>query len=144
MSFIAERDENFETWNYILGDIYIKPEKFDGIYNNGEYGLSIAVNRYYYLFDTPWIRFLANNCFVIADITIEVEAESPIGVEKVEFYIDNQLVNTSYTPYQGKYSWNWDERAMFYHEIKVIAYDIHDKMVESEVGVTIFNYGIIP
>jgi parallel beta-helix repeat protein len=99
---------------------------------------------YFYLFDAPWMRFLANNCFIIADITIEVETESVLGIEKVEFYIDNQLVNTSYTPIYGKYSWNWDERAMFYHEIKVIAYDIHEKMGESEIGVTIFNLGVIP
>jgi hypothetical protein len=65
-------------------------------------------------------------------------------VEKVEFYIDNQLVNTSYTPYQGKYSWNWDERVMFYHEIKAIAYDNYGETSEAEIGVVIFNLGIIP
>lgn len=37
MSFIASYENDFETWDYILGDIYN--------------GMSIAVARYYYLFD---------------------------------------------------------------------------------------------
>jgi hypothetical protein len=99
---------------------------------------------YLYVFDTQWIRFLSNSCFIISDITIEAEAESPVGIEKVEFYIDNQKVNTSYSPYQGVYSWNWDERTILFHEIKVIAYDIYGETGEAEIGVTIFNWGIIP
>ena len=99
---------------------------------------------HFYLFDAKWMRFLSNNCFIFSDITIEVEAGSPVGIEKVEFYIDNQKVNTSYSPFHGVYSWEWDERVMFYHEIKVIAYDIHGKTGEAQIGVTIFNLGIIP
>ena len=99
---------------------------------------------YYYLFDVQYMRFLTNNCFVISDITIQVDAQSPAGIQKVEFYIDGQLINTSYKPFQGKYSWNWDERVMFYHEIKIIAYDNYGQTGESEVGVVIFNLGIIP
>jgi parallel beta-helix repeat protein len=99
---------------------------------------------YFYLFDSQWMRFLSNNCFIISDITIEVEASSPVGIDKVEFYIDNQRVNTSRTPFYGLYSWEWDEKVMFYHEIKVIAYDMHGKTSEAEVGVTMFNFGILP
>ncbi len=99
---------------------------------------------HFYLFDAKWMRFLANNCFIISDITIEVEVESPIGVEKVEFYIDNQKLNTSHSPQGGVYSWEWNERVLFYHEIKVVAYDIHGKTGEAELGVTIINFGIIP
>ena len=98
----------------------------------------------FYLFDYKWMRFLSNNCFIISDITIEAKVISPIEIEKVEFYIDNQKLNTSYSTYAGVYSWEWNERVLFYHDIKVIAYDIHDKTGESEIGVTIFNYGIIP
>jgi len=102
------------------------------------------VMGYFYLFDAEWMRFLANNCFIISDITIEADVDSPIGIEKVEFYIDNQKVNTSYVPYTGVYSWEWNERVLFYHNIKAIAYDIHGKTGSDEVGVTIFNFGIIP
>jgi parallel beta-helix repeat protein len=99
---------------------------------------------YFYLFDGKWFRFLSNNCFIISDITIEVEVESPVDIEKVEFYIDNQKVNTSYSLYQGVYSWNWDERVMFSHEIKVKAYDIYGKTGNADIDVIIFNWGIIP
>ncbi len=99
---------------------------------------------YFYVLDTQLIRFLSNSCFIISDITIEAEAESPVGIQKVEFYIDNQKVNTSFSPYQGVYFWNWDERTIFSHEIKVIAYDIYGKTGEAEIDVTIFNWGIIP
>ncbi|MCJ7571096.1 MAG: Ig-like domain-containing protein, partial [Candidatus Thermoplasmatota archaeon] len=99
---------------------------------------------YYYFFDTVRSRFLLENCFIISDITIQVEVQSPAGIEKVEFYVDDQKVNTSYSPVQGLYSWNWDERVLFYHVIKVIAYDTYGKTSEAEVGVTIFNFGFIP
>jgi len=49
MSFIAEELTDFEIWDYVLGDVYMKPESYEGIYHKGGYGLSIACNRYYYL-----------------------------------------------------------------------------------------------
>jgi parallel beta-helix repeat protein len=99
---------------------------------------------WFYMFDIQRSRFLLENCFIVADITVEAEAQSPSGIEKVEFYIDDEKLNTSYTPSQGVYSWHWDERVLFFHEIKVIAYDIYGKTGEAEIGVTIFNLGIIP
>ena len=102
------------------------------------------VMGYVYFFDEQYMRFLANNCFVIGHVTINVEVDSPVDVEKVEFYIDNQKVSTSYSPTSGTYSWTWDEKVMFYHEAKVIAYDIHGKTGQDEAGMTIFNFGIIP
>lgn len=49
MPFVAEENKNWELWDYILGNEYIKSELYDGIYHNGAYGLSIATSRYYYL-----------------------------------------------------------------------------------------------
>lgn len=40
MAFIAEYEQNFETWDYILGDYYKE--------------MSIAVDRYYYLWDMDY------------------------------------------------------------------------------------------
>jgi len=99
---------------------------------------------HFYLFNSKWMRFLSNNCFIISDITVEIAVDTPVGIEKVEFYIDNQEVNVTYENVHGIYSWEWDEKVMFYHEIKVIAYDLHGKTGEAEIGVTIFNFGIIP
>jgi hypothetical protein len=51
MKYIAFRDEDYSLWDYICGDIYSKQKKFEGIYKNGEYGKSIVVNRYSYLYE---------------------------------------------------------------------------------------------
>ena len=44
----------------------------------------------------------------------------------------------------GVAAWEWDETALFYHEIMVKAYDIHGSTGTDEIGVTIFNFNIIP
>ncbi len=49
MSFIADVDKDWELYDYIIGDYYTEPDMFEGIYSKGEYGLSISMNRYYYL-----------------------------------------------------------------------------------------------
>jgi outer membrane protein assembly factor BamB len=62
-----------------------------------------------------------NKPFIIGKITIEVEAsQEPYGIDRVEFYIDNELQSTvTEEPYQ----WMWSTRIFFSHKIKVIAYD---------------------
>lgn len=47
MGFVAEEESTL--FNYIIGDVYTKQDNFNGIYDNGKYGLSISCNRYYYL-----------------------------------------------------------------------------------------------
>ena len=42
------------------------------------------------------------------------------------------------------FSWEWDETVLFYHDIKVMVYDVHGAYGEDIIGVTIFNFGIIP
>ena len=100
---------------------------------------------FWYFFDNPTFRFLPDNCFAIGHITIDVQVTSPINVEKVEFYIDGQLQTTVEEPDgAGLYSWTWDERALFLHNAKVIAYDQNDNFGEAEIDITIFNFNIIP
>ena len=99
---------------------------------------------YFYFFNNQKARFLSNNCFAIGNLIIQVEVVTLLDVEKVEFYIDGQLVNTSYVPNGNVYSWEWDEVVLFYHEISVKAYDIHGSIGGDEIGVTIFNFNFIP
>ena len=49
MSFIATLENDFILADYILGDVYKKQDNFNGIYEGGKYGISIATNRYFYL-----------------------------------------------------------------------------------------------
>jgi len=99
---------------------------------------------YFYFFNMQKMRFLSNNCFVIGHIVVEAEIGTLLNVEKVEFYIDDQLADTEYSGIDGVYSWKWDEPVLFYHDIKVIAYDIHGSTGYDTIGVAIFNFNVIP
>ena len=99
---------------------------------------------YLYFFNDEYIRFLSNNCFAFGHLEIKAEVDTLLDIEKVEFYIDDQLTHTSNTPDGDVYTWLWDEAVLFYHEIKVVAYDVHGNTGEDSIGVTIFNFDIIP
>lgn len=49
MGFSASYDTEYKLWDFIMGNEYINYEVYDGIYNNGGYGLSIDTNRFFYL-----------------------------------------------------------------------------------------------
>lgn len=97
-----------------------------------------------YFFDVPKARLFRNNIFIIGQITIEVKVNSTVPVKEVRFYIDGDLTNVTNQSKHGIYSWEWDEAALFYHEITVIAFDTAGRSGSATVGVTIFNFNIIP
>ena len=99
---------------------------------------------YLYFFDVPRARLFRNNLFIIGSITIKAKVDIPQYVEKVEFYIDDDLMNTSYDDKNGIYSWEWDESVLFYHEMMVKAYDVHGNIDVKSIEATIFNFNIIP
>lgn len=62
--------------------------------------------------------------------TIEVKPTSPNEIEKVEFYIDNTLIDTDYTAdSNGVYSTIWDT-TIYHSNIRVVAYDPFDRSTE--------------
>ncbi len=102
------------------------------------------VMGYVYFFGTQYMRFLTENCFVIGDITIDAEVETDLNVDKVEFYVNDRLEATVTDPIDGMFSWFWDEKVLFYHVVKVVAYDEHGNTGEAEIGLTMFNFQLIP
>jgi len=102
------------------------------------------VDGFIYFQGIRYMRFLPANCFVIGGIDIDVSVESDLDIEKVEFYVDNQKQKTVEDPENDLYSWEWDEKVLFFHEVKVIAYDEHGNTGEAEIGLTMFNFGWIP
>jgi len=57
---------------------------------------------------------------ILGDVDIVVNAFDNIGIEKIEFYIDDSLAHiATNSPYQ----WHWDTSKGF-HVIKVVAYDV--------------------
>ncbi|HHH79986.1 MAG TPA: hypothetical protein ENL13_03695 [Thermoplasmatales archaeon] len=100
---------------------------------------------YLYFFDVPKARLFRNNAFIIGHVTVKAKVISEAGVERVEFYIDDELMHISYTSDEdGFYSWEWDEAVLFYHTIRVVVYDVLGQDSSAELGVTIFNLNIIP
>jgi hypothetical protein len=80
----------------------------------------------------------------IGHLIIEAETYPNLGIEKVEFYIDNELMHTSSSNNNGNYSWRWDEFVLFYHEITVKIYDIKGRTNTTTKNVIIFNFNIVP
>lgn len=75
---------------------------------------------------------------IIGRITIIVEANDNSGIEKVEFYVDNEIKHINYT---YPYYWIWDENVVGSHKIKVIAYDLFDNSNFDEMKAYVINIG---
>ncbi|HEC82538.1 MAG TPA: hypothetical protein ENI53_01460 [Thermoplasmatales archaeon] len=93
------------------------------------------LEKHLYIADRKIIRLLKSTV-IIGKITIKTDAYDENGVEKVEFYIDDELKNTDYNI---PYSWLWDERVFGWHKLKVIAYDQKRNIATDEINVIIFN-----
>ena len=74
-----------------------------------------------YVFDKEVLPIIGKKAVIIGKITILAQAtDTTSSVDKVEFYIDGSLKKEdNSTPYE----WQWDEKAMGVHSIKVVAYD---------------------
>ena len=76
--------------------------------------------------------------YVRGAITVSVDASDPSGIEKVEFYIDDNLVFTDLDhPYE--YAWNTTEYSDGVYTIRAVAYDKAGNTAEQEVIVVVDN-----
>lgn len=66
---------------------------------------------------------------IIGKVDIEVEVNGISEVEKVEFYIDNELM---FADYDEPYEWMWDKISFSEHTIKVVAY-YNEDLISSEI-----------
>jgi hypothetical protein len=69
---------------------------------------------------------------------VDVEANVGSSVDKVEFYVDNELKETdTETPF----GWIWNENMMFppIHTLKVVGYDGDIEVGSDEIGVLYIN-----
>ena len=73
---------------------------------------------------------------VIGKVDVEVEVGS--SVNKVEFYVDNELKETDT---QAPYGWTWDERTTFppIHRLKVVGYDGDTEVGNDEIRLLYIN-----
>jgi hypothetical protein len=69
------------------------------------------------------INIVEGQTITINPFVIRVKPADDVGVQKVEFYVDNQLLCTATTPdFLGIYNCAWDT-SLYHSEVKVIAYD---------------------
>jgi leucyl aminopeptidase len=73
---------------------------------------------------------------VIGKVDVEVDVGS--SVNKVEFYVDNELKETDTI---APYSWTWDESMTFppMHQLKVVGYDGDTEVGNDEIRVLYIN-----
>jgi archaellum component FlaG (FlaF/FlaG flagellin family) len=122
------------TVNVVLNasDIIVKPKKEYLYFRNQE--LSQI---------TGLLQFIDADTVVIGPITVKLEIDDPdFELEKVDFYIDNILKNTtSETPYE----WTFNKILIRIITIKVVAYGNvlgKDCTISDEIDALIFNLGL--
>ncbi|KAA0008735.1 MAG: hypothetical protein FE042_01220 [Thermoplasmata archaeon] len=77
---------------------------------------------------------------IIGSIDVKVNAnDENSGVDRVEFYIDEDLLNTDT---EEPYEWTWNERVFFTHTITVKVYDKAGLTAEDSIEVKIFNLAL--
>lgn len=73
---------------------------------------------------------------IIGKIDVNVTAtDNESGIDRVEFYTDEQLQSTDMT---APYGWTWSDRAFFTYTIKVVAYDKEGNSAFKEINVLKF------
>ena len=72
----------------------------------------------------------------IGSITIQanVSDSGGSGLEKVEFYLDDTLMET-YTSSSNIYQWTWDTIAFFKHKLTIKAYDHSDNIKTTNINI---------
>lgn len=98
--------------------------------------INVPREGYLHIFGREILPTIYGNTVIIGKITVGVDAYSVHNMEKVEFYVDDEL---RFTDYEAPYEWLWDEAVFFRHKIKVIAYDKVGNRASAEIRVCIFN-----
>ncbi len=106
------------------------------LYSLNESKIYVSIEKprdgYLYFMDREIMPIASGKAVIIGKITIEVETNGNM----VEFYVDDKLKATDN---ESPYSWVWDEKAIGWHEIKVVAYDDEKERVEERMNIFIFN-----
>lgn len=86
--------------------------------------------NFLYIMNRQVIPFFVT--LIIGKIDIEINASAQKGIDRVEFYIDDEL---KYNDSTEPYNWTWNERAFFGHAIKVTVYDNTGNNASDEIVV---------
>jgi len=123
------------TTQYPDGSYTIKVTAYDVRGRTGTEQISVNIKN---TDDPPSVSIISpqNNSTVGGQVTIQVSATDDRGIQKVEFYIDNERKSTDLG---SPYSWVWDTTSYSegQHTIKVIAYDTANNAAYDEIVVNV-------
>ncbi|NIA10249.1 MAG: hypothetical protein GWP10_11125 [Nitrospiraceae bacterium] len=89
-----------------------------------------------YFFGREITKTGGSKSIIIGKISVDAYADDDVGIQKVEFYVDDELKETDFS---HPYSWLWNGFAVGNHEIKVRAYDTAGNSTTDSMNVIIFN-----
>ena len=75
---------------------------------------------YFFINDKHIVPTLLGNTIIVGDISFEANAFSIDGIERVEFYVNN---DQKFVDYNFPYEWVWGEKSFGRYSIKIIAID---------------------
>ena len=117
----------------------------DGLYRNGPVWSFYTIDTeppninitnpqigYLYISGNQKRETLLGGTGIIGEILIQFSATDNFAIDKIEFYIDNQL---KYSDDDGFYYWNWDEKAFGKYNLTAIAYDLAGNTNSHEIDV---------
>ena len=106
-------------------------EKFERDKHNTRVKIKRPVPGHLYIFDIETFSF--PHTTLVGCTTIEADAEAYLGIDRVEFYIDNELRSEdSYQPYR----WKWNQNSIFkIHTLEIFAIDILGNKASEEIEI---------
>ena len=92
-----------------------------------------------YLWGIP-IPILFKETVIIGNITILASVNYLKPINRIELYIDDEIKHVDLNNFEkALIQWNWHERVLFKHYIKIIVYDNDGLISSEEMEVWIFN-----
>ena len=101
----------------------------------------------FYFRNKRLFRRVMPTSFIIGHITIKAEAHDDQGIDRVEFYIDNNLEGVISVPEDpSTYIWRYNPRAILFnhrHKITVYAFDTEGNFDSDTLNVFIINFPLL-
>ena len=131
------------SWNTtasVDGNYTWKAVAYDAAGNSAESTVGVTVLNNPADTTPPSVGFTspANNATVSGNVSVSASASDNVGVAKVEFYVNNQLVASSTS---APYSFNWatSNGADGLYNLRAVAYDQAGNTSQSTINVTVKN-----
>jgi hypothetical protein len=129
-----------------IGFVSAKPASEKGITSFDSEVSIVKPNGYIYIFNIPIAPLPGQAPFrAIAIFAVDVEVEVGISVNKVEFYVNNELMDTDT---EAPFKWSWTQNSfppIPIKTLKVVGYDGDTEVGSDEIRLLYLNpFGLRP